>query len=164
MSVSIIDGTITEAVPGRRAMGVRYFKRLVFQRTDGSSHTVAKAMVHADLAERMQPGSSGRFYTFAAFDHRGVHGYRDDHGRASFHFPRNSEIVLGIVLVPVALWVFYVLFAWAGIPIFWTILLVLGVISLIHYRHVRHEAERQFAADTGSATGLPPATEPHPAS
>jgi hypothetical protein len=147
MSVSIIDGTITDAVPGRRAWGVRFFKRLDFRLADGSTTSVTRAMVHSDLAGKLQPGTSGRFYLFKAYDHRGLHGYRDEQGRGCFHFPRNNEIVLAVVMVPVALWVFYVLFAWAGLPIFWTILLALGIASLIHYRHVRHEAERQFSAD-----------------
>ena len=156
MSVSIIDGTITEAVPGRRAMGVRQFRSIDFRLADGSTQTVKKPMVHADLAGRLQPGASGRFYLFACYDHRGIHGYRDERGQACFRFPRNSEIILAAVMIPVALWVFYVLFYWAGLPIFWTLLLLLGVATLIHYRSIRRQAEKQFAAD-GNRAAPPPA-------
>lgn len=163
MSVSIIDGTITEAVPGRKAWGVRFFKRLDFRLADGSSQSVTRAVVHSDLADKLQPGTSGRFYLFKAYDHRGLHGYRDAEGRGGFHFPRNNEVMLAIVMVPVSLWVLYVLFAWAGLPIFWTILLILGIFSLFHYRKVRHEAERQFAADGAHRAPGPLPTAASPA-
>ena len=152
MGVSIIDGTITEAVPGRKAMNVRQFRRIDFRLADGSPHSLNKPMVHADLADRIQPGASGRFYLFSCYDHRGVAGYRDERGEALFRFPRNNEIILAAVMVPVALWVFYALFFLFGLPIFWTILLVFGVASLIHYHNVRLQAERQFAADNSRAS------------
>jgi hypothetical protein len=91
MSVSIIDGTIEEAVPGRKAMSVRLFKSIVFRLADGSTKTVLKPVVHSEVAGQIQPGTSGRFYLFAAIDHRGLHGLRDDKGHALMHFPRNQR-------------------------------------------------------------------------
>ena len=119
--------------------------------------TVALQVGVVYLAGRLQAGATGRFYLFSCYDHRGIHGYRDERGQACFRYPRNSEIILAAVMIPVALWVFYVLFTRLGLPIFWTLLLVLGVVSLIHYRNVRHQAEKQFAADGNGAATAPAA-------
>jgi hypothetical protein len=147
MSVSIVDGTIEEAVPGRSALSVRFFKRIVFRLADGGTKTVLKPVVHSRLAEHLQPGTSGRFYLYAAIDHRGVHGLRDDKGQALMHFPRNNEIATLIAALLMGLWVGGALVSVGGIPILPGLVVLLSVPAYFLYRNTRIEAERQFASD-----------------
>ena len=162
MGVSIVDGTIEEAVPGRKAMGVRFFKRIVFRLADGGTKTVLKPIVHSQLAGHLQPGTSGRFYLYAAIDHRGLHGLRDDKGHALMHFPRNNEIGSLIAALLMGLWVGAALVSVGGIPILPGILVVLSVPAFFLYRNTRIEAERQFARDQDPAKPTP-AAAPEPA-
>ena len=160
MAVSIIDGVIEDIEPGRKAAGIRFFKKIVFKLPDGGTKTVGKSVVHADLAGHFQPGASGRFYLFTALDHRGIHGFRDGKGGSWFAYPRNNETIALVMMVLIGLWVGYVLFAWAGLPIFWTLLLILNIFAFFHFRSVRTAARRQFEADGGHPAAAPAAAEP----
>ena len=160
MSVSIIDGTIEEAEPGRKAMSVRLFKRIVFRLADGSTKTVLKPVVHSELAGQIQPGTSGRFYLFAAIDHRGLHGLRDDKGNALMHFPRNNEIATLVSALLMGLWVGVALVSVGGIPILPGLVLLLAVPAFFLYRNTRIEAERQFASDNQPVSPAAAAPEP----
>ena len=156
MGVSIVDGTIREAVPGRRALGVRFFKHITFSLADGGTKTVAKPIVHSRLAEHLQPGTSGRFYLFTAIDHRGLHGLRDDKGHALMQFPRNNEVATLVAALLMGLWVGAAMLSAGVIPIIPGILVVLSVPAFFLYRNTRIEAERQFASDNRQA---PPAAD-----
>jgi hypothetical protein len=97
MAVSYIDGTLEQAELKRAPLNLRIYKQLTFRLRDGRERTILKAIVDAKVAALLEPGVSGRFYLFTAPDHRGVHGIRDDQGRAVFAFPRNNERAMLIV-------------------------------------------------------------------
>src|SRR4030095_627345 len=147
MSVSIIDGTIEEAEPGRKAMSVRMFKRIVFRLAAARTKMLLRPVVHSELAGQIQPGTSGRFYLFAAIDHRGLHGLRDDKGHALMRFPRNNEVATLVSALVMGLWVGAALVSVGGIPILPGLVLLLAVPAFFLYRNTRIEAERQFGSD-----------------
>ena len=93
MSTSIIDGTIEEATFKRAFVKMQVWGLLVFRLRDGSTRTLDKVIIESSLAPYITPGNSGRFYCYAAIDHRGIHGVRTDQGEAHYAFARNNEIV-----------------------------------------------------------------------
>lgn len=151
MGVSTIDGTLEEAVLKRVRRNIRIYERLTFRLRDGSSKSVAKAVVDTPVAEKLLPGTSGRFYLYTAIDHRGVHGVRDDAGRSVFGFPKNNEKIMLVMIPLLTLWVGAALIFFGGIPILPTIILVLSVPFFFLYRNTRLQAQRQFDADSGYA-------------
>ena len=159
MAVSYIDGTLEQAELKRAPLNLRIYKQLTFRLRDGRERTILKAIVDAKVAALLEPGVSGRFYLFTAPDHRGVHGIRDDRGRAVFAFPRNNEramlivSIMGIVLLGATL-AMDMLSGWALITI------ALGVPFYIIFRSTRIAAERQFEAD-GGYTPPVPSTDPN---
>lgn len=155
MGVSSVDGVLEEAVPGRRAAGLQIFKKLVFRLDGGGTKTVAKAVVHSDLVEHMQPGLRGRFYLFTAIDHRGLHGFRTADGMEMHRFPKNNERIAYVLLIVCAIWVSLALVLFGGVPILPTILLIIGIPLTILTRKTRIESEQQFAADNAAPAGLP---------
>lgn len=148
MAVSFIDGTLEQAELKRAPLNLRIYKQLTFRLRDGRERTILKAIVDAKVAALLEPGVSGRFYLFTAPDHRGVHGIRDDQGRAAFAFPRNNEramliiSIIGIVLLGATL-AMDMMSGWALITI------ALGVPFYIIFRSNRIAAERQFEGDSG---------------
>ena len=160
MGVSTIDATIVEAEPGRRAARVRFFKKIVFRLDDGTTRTVAKAVVHSSLAGHLQPGAQGRFYLFTAIDHRGLHGFRDRKGGAFFHFPKNNEVLTLFMTIIMGLWVGGALVAVGGLPVLATIFLILGIPAYILFRQTRIQAQRQFEADNQAVVAAQPAAMP----
>jgi len=157
MGVSTIDGTIEEVVAGRRAAKVQFFKRIVFRLQDGSSKTIAKAVVHSRLAEHIRPGASGRFYAFTSIDHRGLHGLRDGSGHELFHFPRNNEYLMIGVVAFSALWAAIMLLAIGDVPIIAALILLFGTPAYFLFRKTGMEAKRQFEADGGFVAKATPA-------
>ena len=156
MGVSTVDGELIEAIPGRRAAKVRIFKQIVFRLADGSTKTIAKPNVHADLASHLQPGLRGRFYLFTSIDHRGLHGFRDEHGRAMFHFPRNNEIAMLVCVLLCGLWCGFTIWKFGDAPILPTLIFILGVPAFFLFRNTRKQAARQYREDTSFAP--PPAS------
>lgn len=150
MAVSVIEGTLEGAAVKRIRGKTRIYQSLQFRLRDGSSRSIAKAIVHEDVAALLEPGTSGRFYLYTAIDHRGIHGVRDDRGREAFGISRVNE---------------YAMLASAGIGIaltglyltdnkvsFWGLLcIVLGIPGYFLYRQVRLDATRQFEAHGGRA-------------
>jgi hypothetical protein len=148
MAVSYIDGTLEQAELKRAPLNLRIYKQLTFRLRDGRERTILKAIVDAKVAALLEPGVSGRFYLFTAPDHRGVHGIRDDQGRAVFAFPRNNEramlivSIMGFVLLAATL-AMDMLSGWALITI------ALGVPFYFIFRSTRIAAERQYEGDSG---------------
>jgi hypothetical protein len=148
MATSIIDGTL-EAADLKRVRGkTRVYSSLTFRLRDGSPKSIAKAIVHEDVAALLEPGTSGRFYLYTAIDHRGIHGVRDDRGRSAFAVSRVNEyamlwtMVVGAVLIGLYL-------TDDKISIWGVLCIVLGVPLYFLYRNTRTEATRQYERDGG---------------
>ena len=147
MGVSTIDGTIEAVVLKRARRNVRIYERVTFRLADGSSKSIAKAVVEAKVAELLMPGTSGRFYLYTGFDHRGIHGVRDAQGRAVFGFAKANETAMLVVVIIALAMVGAYLAILDALSIWGILLLILGVPAYFLYRRTRLEAERQFQAD-----------------
>ena len=162
MGVSTIDGTLEEAVLKRVRRNLRIYERLTFRLADGTTRSVAKAIVDAPVAERLVPGTSGRFYLYTAIDHRGVHGVRDAQGNAACSYPTNNEKALLVVTPIMLLMIVVMLVVRGGLMILPTLVLLISIPFFFVYRNTRLEARRQFEADSGyappAALGAAPAT------
>jgi hypothetical protein len=149
MAVSIIDGTVEEAVLKRRRAQASVYERVTFRLGDGTTKTWAKAVILNDVADLVLPGTSGRFYLFTAIDHRGISGVRAADGREACGVPKvNEKASIWVIVMMTLLNALYIL-ALDKISILALVLMILGVPMYFYYRHVRVEAERQFAADKG---------------
>lgn len=146
MATATIDGIIETATLTKSRRNIRIFNPIVFRLVDGSRKTIAKAVCDEKVAAQLQPGNRGRFYTFTAVDHRGIHGLRDEAGNALFSFPRNNETammyaaIFGVAITLILLAIGYVSF-WG------LFLIVLGVPFYFIYRSTRMAAQAQFEAD-----------------
>ncbi|MDQ4087211.1 MAG: hypothetical protein M3177_04240 [Pseudomonadota bacterium] len=147
MGVSKIDGTLEEAVLKRVRRNLRVYERLTFRLHDGTSKSIAKAIVDKPVAERLLPGTSGRFYLYTAIDHRGVHGVRDTAGQATFAYPTANEKALLIMMPLLALWFAVSVVFLDRVPLLPAIIFIIGVPFYFLYRSTRLEARRQFDAD-----------------
>ncbi len=164
MGVSILDGTIEEAVLKRSVRNIRIFRHVRFRLRDGGTKSVAKPVVDASVAHLLQPGASGRFYLYTSIDQRGIHGVRDDQGHAAFGFPKNNEIAMLVVMLINLVWVGFTLVTVAGVPILGTILLILSGPYYFYLRKLRADARRQFDADSQYAPApAAPRLDPEPA-
>lgn len=155
MGVSTIDGTLEEAVLKRVRRNLRVYERLTFRLNDGTTKSVGKAIVEAPVAEKLLPGTRGRFYLYTAIDHRGVHGVRDEAGQATFAYPTNNEKAMLVIMPLMLLWVLVGIFLLGGLPILATIVLLISVPAYFLYRNTRVEAQRQFDADSAYRTPSP---------
>ena len=147
MGVSTIDGTIESAELRRSAARIRIYKTIVFRLANGETKTIAKPIAHADLAPRLEPGASGRFYLFNSIDHRGIAGVRSGDGQALFAYPRNNEKIGMMLTILGVLWVGTSLYFIGDFSIFALVVLILGPIVWLVNRNLRIQAERQFQAD-----------------
>jgi hypothetical protein len=147
MGVSTIDGTLEEAVLKRVRRNLRVYERLTFRLNDGTSKSIARAVVDKPVAERLVPGTSGRFYLYTAIDHRGVHGVRDTAGQATFAYPTANEKALLIMMPLLALWVAVAILFLDRLPFLPAIILILSLPFYFLYRSTRLAARRQFDAD-----------------
>jgi hypothetical protein len=149
MAVSTIDGTLEEAVVKRSYARVIAYERLRFRLADGGEKVVNKIVAEKGLAERLQPGTRGRFYLFQVADHKGVCGLRDASGGAWFAFIKGTEnvMLLSIAVGATALLLSLLLRTWLTS---WAVIsLLIGAPMFILYRRARQEAERRFAEDAG---------------
>ena len=149
MAVSIIDGTVEEVELKRRRKLGSVYSRILFRLPDGSSKTWGKSVVWNNVADRLKPGTKGRFYLYTAIDHRGIHGVRTVDGEEIYGFGKVNEYVSIAVLVLSALTVAFSIMAIQDAPLLAVILLVLSVPMYLLYRNTRVQAERQFKADSG---------------
>ncbi|HEV2866065.1 MAG TPA: hypothetical protein VGX37_06085 [Allosphingosinicella sp.] len=159
MAVYTIDGTLEEAVLKRVRRNLRVYERLTFRQRDGTTKSIAKAVVDARVAERLLPGTSGRFYLYTAIDHRGVHGIRDDSGRAIFGYPMNNEKAM-IWTIPIMVVMIALLMMVGKIPLLAVLALIISVPAFFFYRRTRMEATKQFQGDSGYAASPGAAAEP----
>ena len=151
MSTSMIDGTVEEAVAGRGTAKFTVFKSIRFQRTDGSSETVTKAVVRKEVADELTPGATGRFYLFKAFDLRGVHGVRTPDGREVYAFPGSNQKIFLVVGIINLLWIVLMLATRGGVPLLGVALLILAVVGWYYMGKGATEAKAQFDGDAGHA-------------
>jgi hypothetical protein len=151
MSTSIIDGTVEEAVPGRRRGGITVFKTVRFQLADGSSRTVTKAVVKQEIADELTPGAKGRFYLFNAFDIRGIHAVRTPDGRSVYAFPGNNQklfLILGFINLA---WVVFKVAVDGEVPLLGVALMILAAVGWYFMGKGQTEAKQLFDGDTGYA-------------
>ena len=160
MGVSTIDGTLEEAVLKRVRRNIRVFERLTFRLRDGTTKSVAKAVVDAPVAERLVPGTSGRFYLYTAVDHRGVHGVRADDGQSVFGYPKNNEKIMLVMIPLLTVWILIGIAMIQDAPLLPTILLLLSIPFYFLYRNTRLQAQRQYEADSARPPAAPLAAEP----
>ena len=159
MGVSMIDGTVEEAVLARSVRNIRIYRPIRLRRREGGSETIRKAVVHADLGPLLQPGTSGRFYLHSAVDQRGVHGVRDDRGRAAFAFARNNEIAMLVLALINLTWIVVSVSLTGRMPILGALLFLMSGGFFLYLYAVRVEAKRQFEADShyrAPAAAMPP--------
>jgi hypothetical protein len=150
MAVSVIDGTLEAAVVKRIRGKTRIYQSLQFRLRDGSSRSIAKAIVHEDVAALLEPGTSGCFYLYTAIDHRGISGVRDDRGRQAFAVSKvNEYAMMATAGIGIVLTLFYL--TDNKVSIWGLLCIVLGIPGYFLYRHVRAEATRQFEAHAGPA-------------
>jgi len=158
MSTSIIDGTVEEATFKRAFSKMQVWGPLVFRLRDGSTKTLDKVIIQSSLAPYITPGNRGRFYCYAAIDHRGIHGIRNDRGEAVYAFARNNEIASIISAAVGALLIVMYLALMDKINGWGIICLIIGVPGYFLYRQTRLDAEKQFDADSNHVP--PPAAVP----
>ena len=151
MSTSIIDGTLEEAVPGRRRGAITVFKSLRFKLADGSSRTVTKAVVRQPLADELQPGAAGRFYLFKAFDIGGVHGLRTGDGRSVHAFPTSNQTLFLILGAVNLAWIAFKVAVDGQIPLLGVGLAILAAVGWYLMGQGHAEAKRHFEGDAGYA-------------
>lgn len=149
MPVSTIDGTIETATLKRKAGKVSVYDTVLIRQKDGTEATLKKIQAVDPVASALQPGVSGRFYTFSAFDSKGVHGLRTADGQSLFGFPANNEKIMLIVLI-LAVVMFGGWFVLDNrIALLPAGLIILGGLGYFFYRKGRIDATRQFEADAG---------------
>jgi hypothetical protein len=149
MAVSTIDGTLEEAVVKRSLARVISYERLRFRLADGREQVLTRIVAERGLAQRLLPGTRGRFYLFKVMDHKGVCGLRDGSGGAWFAFIKGAEngMLISTVVGATSLLLSVLLRTWLTS---WAVIcLLIGVPMYIVYHSARREAERRFAADAG---------------
>lgn len=157
MGVSVIDGTIESAELKRTAPGVRFYKSIVFRLPNGETKTLAKPIAHPTMGEHLIPGTSGRFYTFASIDHRGIHGVRTSGGAALYAYPKNNEVI-GMWVTIFAVVAAAIMISLIGDFSIWLLIaIILGPILWIYNRNLRQQGERQFNGDTAPVPTQAPA-------
>lgn len=157
MGVSTIDGTLVEAHLKTARRNMRVYSQLKFRDASGSEQNVAKAIVDAEVAASLLPGTSGRFYMFQQIDHRGLHGLRTSDGKAVCKFPKTNENAM-LAVGFIGLFLIVLTLAMDKISGWGVICVVLGFSGYFLYRSTRLAAEQQFAQDDGYRA--PAAAEP----
>lgn len=157
MGVSVIDGTIESAELKRTAPGVRFYKSIVFRLPNGETKTLAKPIAHPTMGEHLIPGTSGRFYTFASIDHRGIHGVRTSGGKSLYAYPKNNEVIGMWVTIFAVAAAALMLTLIGDFSIWLLIAIILGPILWIYNRNLRQQGEQQFSGDTAPVPTHAPA-------
>jgi len=147
MGTKTIDGTLEAVWLKRRRANIAIYDRLQFRLADGRGVTVGKSVVGPAVADRLVPGTSGRFYLFTAIDHKGLHGVREAGGGAAFAFPTVNETAMGIVALLNIAWLTASILLADKIPLLPLFLTLLSVPGYFLYRATRTEARRQFEGD-----------------
>ena len=150
MSVAAINGTLEAANLKRKVRNISVYDSIVIRRDDGSEERLGKTMVSNPVADALQPGTRGRFYTYASIDHKGMHGVRAADGKSVFDFPKNNETIALIVLVVNLIWLIGGVLLDGQIRLFPLALTVFGGVIYPLYRNTRMQALRQFEADSAA--------------
>jgi hypothetical protein len=153
MSVAAIDGTLEAANLKRKVRNMSIYDSIVIRRDGGGEERLGKTVVANAVADALQPGTRGRFYTYASIDHKGMHGVRTGDGKAVYDFPQNNEKLMLVVLAVNAIWLVGGILLDGRARYFPLALVLLAVIVYPLYRKTRLESRRQFEAD--SARQLP---------
>ena len=148
MSVTAIDGTLEAANLKRKVRNVSIYNSLVIRRDGGGEERLGKTVVANPVAEALQPGTRGRFYTYSSIDHKGVHGVRTADGKAVYDFPQNNEKIAIFVFVVNAIWLIGGVLLDGRVRFFPLALIALALVIYPLYRKTRMEALRQFEADS----------------
>ncbi len=159
MGVSTIDGTLEEVHLKTARRNIRIYKSLKFRLSDGRERTVVKAVVDAEVAALLLPGTSGRFYLYQQIDHGGIHGVRTNDGRAVHKFPKNNELAL-VAVGAIGLFLILLQLSMDRLSIWGLLCVLLGFPGYFLFRATRLSAGEQFAADNGyrAASAAEPAT------
>jgi hypothetical protein len=165
MAVSIIDGRVESADLRRQNRHLHQYSTLRFALDGGGERVLKNAVVDNEVAARLQPGTSGRFYLFQGVDMRGVYAYRDPAGNIAKGFPGQNER-LGLIGVGLAIaaMILFSLFG-DGIPWIVFIALILSILGFVFTRQTRMAVERATAEDSppaGSAAAGDTLTRPLP--
>jgi len=159
MGTSVIDGTVTANETGRVSKRFTQFKSLTFQRDDGSTEKLGKTVVHPDVAQWLQPGASGRFYRFSAFDLKGIHGVRLRDGTEIHAYPDPNRPAF-LLAIPMSIaWIVVMVVAEGRVPMLAVIVLVLMVVGLLITRSTKRASLAEFECD-----GAPRRSAPAPLS
>ena len=153
MSVAAIYGTLESANLKRKVRNISIYDSIVIRRDGGGEERLGKTIVSNTVAETLQPGTQGRFYTYASIDHKGVHGIRTADGRSVFDFPQNNEKIMLVVLALNAVWLIGGILYDGGARLFPLALVVFAGAIYPLYRKTRLEARRQFEADGSAKIG-----------
>jgi hypothetical protein len=153
MPTSTIDGTIETAKLKRKARKISIFDTIVIRQPDGTEATLKKMVTAEPVSSALQPGAQGRFYTYSAFDMKGIHGFRAADGRALHSFPANNEnIMLFVLLISIAVFAGWY-FIEERIALLPGALIILGTLGYFFYRKGRIDAAKQFEGDAGHQAG-----------
>ena len=150
MSVAAIDGTLEAANLKRRVRNISVYDSLVIRRDGGGEERLGKTMVSNQVADSLEPGTRGRFYTYASIDHKGMHGVRTADGKAVYDFPQNNEKIMLVVLALNLVWLVGGILYDGRARYFPLALVVLAAVVYPLYRKTRLEARRQFDADSSA--------------
>ncbi|HEX8193183.1 MAG TPA: hypothetical protein VF552_09805 [Allosphingosinicella sp.] len=148
MGTRRIDGTVEAIWLKQRRSKVAVYDKIRFRLADGSTHMLGKSVVGAAVADRLVPGTSGRFYLYSAIDHQGVHGIRSG-GRADFDFPTLNETAMRTLALLNGTWLGIAVAVTGKVPLLPLFLTAVTVPGYFLYRRTRGEARRQFEADSG---------------
>lgn len=147
MSVAAIDGTLEAANLKRKVRNISVYDRIVIRRDGGGEERLGKTMVSNPVADTLQPGTRGRFYTYASIDHKGLHGVRTA-DKAVYDFPQNNEKLMLVVLALNLVWLIGGIFYDGRARYLPLALVLLAAIVWPLYRKVRLETRQQFEADS----------------
>ncbi len=99
MSNWTMDGTIEEATESRSGFGQTLYGALVVRTGDGAFEEVRKVIAASDIAERLQPGETGRFFFCKAADQTALHGIQTPDGERLHSFPMFQIWLFLIILI-----------------------------------------------------------------
>lgn len=149
MATGTIDGTVEQATVRRGGRGQTIYSEIRIRRDDGTVETLPKHVAASGLASALQPGSSGRFYTYKAIDHKGLSGFRGQDGRAIFAFPRTNEYLFVTLIAINAAVIVAGLAVFGDVWILPVLVIALCVFGWVFARKTHAEAQQRFDADGG---------------
>lgn len=150
MSVSTIDGTLTEIVKGRSSSKFTVFKSLTFRLDDGSTEELKRQVTCPEVAEHLVPGASGRFYAYKALDLKGIHGVRLDNGTSVYAYHMGNMKIFPIMGAVSLAWIILMIFIRDAVPMLGVLTLILAIVGFFVTRRAIEESKAQFDADSGA--------------